>query len=113
MQFNPRYPTLPARLYHMQQPLPLKGAKAGHFNAALAKELQWTAEEQQHWIEFCSGQTTFQEFPALAMVSISSGRPPVTPEFWFGCCKECVTSKITGEYALIVGIPRKSTTRSV
>ncbi len=68
MQFNPRYPTLPARLYHMQQPLPLKGAKAGHFNAALAKELQWTAEEQQHWVEICSGQATFQEFPALAMV---------------------------------------------
>ena len=51
MQFNPRYPTLPARLYHMQQPLPLKGTKAGHFNAALAKELQWTAEEQQQWVE--------------------------------------------------------------
>ena len=30
--------------------------------------------------------------PALAMVSISSGRPPVTPLFWLGCCNEWVTS---------------------
>ncbi|ENW88845.1 MULTISPECIES: protein adenylyltransferase SelO [Acinetobacter] len=68
MQFNSRYPTLPSRLYHQQQPLPLKGAKAGHFNAALADELQWSDEDKAQWVEICSGQKTFAEFPALAMV---------------------------------------------
>lgn len=68
MQFNSRYPTLPSRLYHQQQPLPLKGAKAGHFNAALADELQWSNEDKAQWVEICSGQKTFAEFPALAMV---------------------------------------------
>lgn len=68
MQFNSRYPTLPSRLYHQQQPLPLKGAKAGHFNAALADELQWSDEDKVQWVEICSGQKTFAEFPPLAMV---------------------------------------------
>ena len=68
MQFNSRYSLLPTKLYHHQQPLPLKGAKAGHFNQALAEELQWTAEEQANWVEICSGQKTFAEFSPLAMV---------------------------------------------
>ena len=68
MQFNSRYPALPPRLYHHQQPLPLKGAKAGHFNAALAEQLQWSEEEKQQWVEICSGQKTFAEFEPLAMV---------------------------------------------
>lgn len=68
MQFNSRYSLLPTKLYHHQQPLPLKGAKAGHFNAALAEQLQWTAEEQANWVEICSGQKTFAEFSPLAMV---------------------------------------------
>ncbi|WP_445116458.1 protein adenylyltransferase SelO [Acinetobacter sp. WZC-1] len=68
MQFNPRYPELDARLYHQQMPLPLKGAKAGHFNQPLAEQLQWSAEEQSDWVAICSGQKTFPEFPPLAMV---------------------------------------------
>ena len=68
MQFNSRYSLLPSKLYHHQQPLPLKGAKAGHFNAALAEQLQWSEADKQSWVEICSGQKTFSEFEPLAMV---------------------------------------------
>ncbi|WP_180165911.1 YdiU family protein [Acinetobacter sp. YH12049] len=68
MHFNSRYSTLNPKLYHHQMPVPLKGAKAGHFNAALADELQWSAEDQAAWVEICSGQKTFAEFEPLAMV---------------------------------------------
>ncbi|KAB0453925.1 protein adenylyltransferase SelO [Acinetobacter baumannii] len=68
MQFNPLYSSLNPKLFHIQQPSPLRGAKAGHFNLALAEELQWTDEEKQDWVEICSGQRTFSEFPPLAMV---------------------------------------------
>lgn len=68
MQFNSRYSLLPSKLYHHQQPLPLKGAKAGHFNAALAEQLQWSEADIQSWVEICSGQKTFNEFEPLAMV---------------------------------------------
>ena len=68
MQFAPRYPSLDSKLYHEQMPSPLKGAKAGHFNAALADELQWSEDEKAQWVEICSGQKTFAEFHPLAMV---------------------------------------------
>ena len=68
MKFNSRYPTLSPKLYHEQMPSPLKGAKAGHFNAALADELQWSEQEKAEWVEICSGQKTFPEFHPLAMV---------------------------------------------
>ncbi|NHC03500.1 YdiU family protein [Acinetobacter sp. 187] len=68
MQFNSRYNTLSPKLYHHQQPLPLKGAKAGHFNVALAKQLNWSDEDIKDWVEICSGQKTFVEFTPLAMV---------------------------------------------
>lgn len=68
MYFNPRYPTLNPKLYHEQMPNPLKGAKAGHFNLALADELQWSDEEKAQWMEICSGQKIFTEFHPLAMV---------------------------------------------
>lgn len=68
MYFNSRYQTLPARLYHHQVPLPLKGAKAGHFNAPLAEQLQWSDEDKAQWFEICSGQKVFAEFEPLAMV---------------------------------------------
>jgi uncharacterized protein YdiU (UPF0061 family) len=68
MQFNARYNSLPSRLYHHQQPSPLKGAKAGHFNVALADQLQWSDADKKAWIEICSGQKTFAEFEPLAMV---------------------------------------------
>jgi len=68
MQFNPRYNALNPKLYHLQQPSPLRGAKAGHFNEALADELQWSEEDKANWVEICSGQKTFAEFPPLAMV---------------------------------------------
>ena len=68
MHFNSRYSTLNPKLYHHQIPVPLKGAKAGHFNQALADELQWSTEDQTAWVEICSGQKTFAEFEPLAMV---------------------------------------------
>ncbi|AVN17204.1 MULTISPECIES: protein adenylyltransferase SelO [Acinetobacter] len=68
MQFNPLYPSLPSKLFHVQQPSPLRGAKAGHFNNALADELQWSEDDKNAWVEICSGQRTFPEFPSLAMV---------------------------------------------
>ena len=68
MQFNPRYPLLNSKLFHHQMPVPLKGAKAGHFNEALANELQWSDEDKAQWVEICSGQKTFAEFEPLAMV---------------------------------------------
>lgn len=68
MYFNSRYPSLSPKLYHEQMPVPLKGAKAGHFNVALADELQWSAEDKAQWVEICSGQKTFPEFHPLAMV---------------------------------------------
>ncbi|NUG21350.1 protein adenylyltransferase SelO [Acinetobacter lactucae] len=68
MQFNPLYPSLPSKLFHVQQPSPLRGAKAGHFNSALADELQWSEDDKNAWVEICSGQRTFTEFPPLAMV---------------------------------------------
>ena len=68
MKFNSRYPSLSPKLYHEQMPAPLKGAKAGHFNQALADELQWTEDEKAEWVEICSGQKIFSEFHPLAMV---------------------------------------------
>lgn len=68
MYFNSRYPSLNPKLYHEQMPVPLKGAKAGHFNTALADELQWSDEDKAQWVEICSGQKTFPEFHPLAMV---------------------------------------------
>ncbi|GEA68047.1 hypothetical protein PA3_22050 [Acinetobacter pittii] len=68
MQFNPLYPSLPSKLFHVQQPSPLRGAKAGHFNSALVDELQWSEDDKNAWVEICSGQRTFPEFPSLAMV---------------------------------------------
>lgn len=68
MHFNSRYPSLPSALYHHQQPSPLKGAKAGHFNTALAEQLQWSDEDKQQWVEICSGQKNFAAFEPLAMV---------------------------------------------
>ncbi|MFV5490611.1 protein adenylyltransferase SelO family protein [Acinetobacter sp. ASP199] len=68
MHFNARYNTLPSRLYHHQQPSPLKSPKAGHFNEALADQLQWSEQDKAEWVEICSGQKTFAEFEPLAMV---------------------------------------------
>lgn len=68
MQFNPRYNSLNPKLYHHQQPIALKGAKAGHFNVSLAEELNWSEEDKKAWVEICSGQKTFAEFEPLAMV---------------------------------------------
>lgn len=68
MQFNSRYNSLPTRLYHHQQPLVLKTPKAGHFNQALANDLQWSEFDQSQWVEICSGQRVFDEFTPLAMV---------------------------------------------
>ena len=68
MRFNSRYNSLPPRLYDHQQPKPLIGAKAGHFNAALADQLNWSEQDKANWVDICSGQKTFAEFEPLAMV---------------------------------------------
>ncbi len=68
MLFNPRYLSLAPRLYHHQQPQPLHGAKAGHFNVALAQSLNWSEQEMADWVAICSGQKTFADFQPLAMV---------------------------------------------
>ena len=68
MHFNSRYNTLPSHLYDHQQPKPLIGAKAGHFNETLANQLNWSDEDKAAWVEICSGQKTFAEFEPLAMV---------------------------------------------
>lgn len=35
------------------------------------------------------------------------GMPPVTPDVWLDCCRECVTSSITGyPNVCISGMPR-------
>ena len=68
MQLNPRYNQLDPELYHLQAPAPLIGAKAGHFNRALAQELQWSEDEMASWLELCSGQRTLDGFEPLAMV---------------------------------------------
>ena len=68
MQFNPRYNALDSKLFHQQEPSVLHGAKAGHFNADLAKALNWSETDMAEWVEICSGQKTFTEFKPLAMV---------------------------------------------
>lgn len=68
MIFNAHYPLLNPKLYHQQLPQPLQGAKAGHFNTALADELQWSEQDKTDWVAICSGQKTFREFHPLAMV---------------------------------------------
>ncbi|AOA57484.1 protein adenylyltransferase SelO [Acinetobacter larvae] len=68
MQFIQRYPTLDSQLYHHQAPQPLTQTIAGHFNQALAEQLQWTEQEQAQWLDICSGQRCFDEFRPLAMV---------------------------------------------
>lgn len=68
MQFNTRYSLLDSKLFHQQMPAPLIGAKAGHFNVALADELGWSEADKADWVQICSGQKTFAEFPPLAMV---------------------------------------------
>ena len=68
MQFNARYPSLNPKLFHHQAPKPLIGAKAGHFNAELANQLNWSDEDKVQWVEICSGQKIFEEFEPLAMV---------------------------------------------
>ncbi len=62
MQFNPLYSSLNSKLFHIQQPSPLRGAKAGHFNLALAEELQWTDEEKKHGLRSVVASGLSQSF---------------------------------------------------
>ncbi|MDO4251099.1 MAG: YdiU family protein [Moraxella sp.] len=67
MKLNPRYLQLDSALYHLQRPTPL-GTKAiaGHFNEALATQLNWTDDEKNDWLLYCSGHQYFAS-PSLAM----------------------------------------------
>lgn len=75
MQFNPRVRITSDEALSSSNASSLKGAKAGHFNAALADELQWSEQDKALWVEICSGQKTFAEFNPLrwSMLDISLG----------------------------------------
>lgn len=68
MQILQRYQQLPEILYHFQRPSPYPDTIAGHFNAKLADELQWTAKEKESWLDFVSGHKSFDNFQSLSMV---------------------------------------------
>ena len=78
MHFNSRYSSLNSKLYHQQQPSPLRGAKAGHFNEALANELQWSDEDKANWVEICSGKKPLPNFPlwpwSMQDISLDNGQ---------------------------------------
>ena len=79
MQFNPLYSSLNPKLFHIQQPSPLRGAKAGHFNLALAEELQWTDEENRLGLKFAvvSVPSRNSRLWLWCMQAISLGNGPV------------------------------------
>lgn len=68
MQFDNRYATLSPKLFHKQAVESLPKPKAGHFNQALAEQLQWTEAEQADWVNIINGTNLPQEADPLAMV---------------------------------------------
>lgn len=68
MLFDNIYTQLDARLFHKQAVASLPDVLAGHFNTALAQELQWTAAEQNNWINIINGTALPEGSDPLAMV---------------------------------------------
>ncbi|TXJ06753.1 MAG: YdiU family protein [Acinetobacter sp.] len=68
MFFDNTYIQLNAKLYHPQHVDSLPHALAGHFNAPLAEQLQWTAQEQDNWINILNGTAFTADYAPLAMV---------------------------------------------
>jgi len=67
MNIDNRYARLDPRLFHKQPPEPLNNPIAGHFNAALAKQLNWQYTDAKDWIPIISGQIVPEGFDPLAM----------------------------------------------
>lgn len=67
MKIDNRYARLDARLFHKQPPEPLNNPVAGHFNAALAEQLDWQFTDANDWIPILAGQVLPEGFDPLAM----------------------------------------------
>lgn len=67
MKIDNRYARLDSRLFHKQPPEPLSSPIAGHFNAALAEQLDWQFTDAQDWVPILSGQVVPEGFDPLAM----------------------------------------------
>lgn len=68
MKTNNRYARLDPRLFHKQPPEPLSNPIAGHFNAALAEQLDWQFTDARDWVPILAGQVVPEGFDPLAMV---------------------------------------------
>ena len=68
MHFDNRYAQLDEHLYHRQSVDSLPDVKAGHFNAQLAEQLQWTPKEQGNWVNIINGSELPEGSDPLAMV---------------------------------------------
>lgn len=67
MKIDNRYARLDARFFHKQPPEPLNNPVAGHFNTALAEQLDWQFTDAQDWIPILAGQVVPEGFDPLAM----------------------------------------------
>ncbi len=67
MNIDNRYGRLDPRLFHKQPPEPLNNPIAGHFNAALAEQLDWQFTDAQDWVPILAGQVVPEGFDPLAM----------------------------------------------
>lgn len=68
MQFDNVYTSLDARLYHRQAVASLPNPQAGHFNLALAQQLQWSDEEINQWVTLINGEQLPTAADPIAMV---------------------------------------------
>ncbi|MCH4246912.1 MAG: YdiU family protein [Acinetobacter populi] len=68
MHFDNTYGLLDDKLYHRQSVQSLEHVLPGHFNQVLAQQLQWTAEEQNDWVNIINGTHLPKEADPLAMV---------------------------------------------
>lgn len=66
MLINNCYATLDDRLFHRQPPVALTDPIAGHFNTALAEQLDWPAD--LNWVDVIAGKMVPDGFDPLAMV---------------------------------------------
>lgn len=67
MKIDNRYARLDPRLFHKQPPEPLNNPIAGHFNAALAEQLDWQYTDAKDWVPILAGHVVPEGFDPLAM----------------------------------------------
>jgi serine/tyrosine/threonine adenylyltransferase len=67
MNIDNRYTLLDPRLFHKQPPEPLNRPVAGHFNAALALQLDWPYTDEKDWVQILAGHVVPHGFDPLAM----------------------------------------------